>query len=652
MADTIISRFENYLDRLQIMLNKLPGHETLFTNTKESNIQNMLFDLAVVYKFEDVGLELIKSLAEPDAGIHQRLILNKLLNIDFNISSCTKLDPISPSKRVLPLDKENIDDLVTLNIFDAVSSFKFLPSGNFNKVDDIIRHLFFPICIMGLAEFFYPLAIDEVIRSQLTSFMSKDQVCKMQKADIDGFKVVDLDTQANSNNLTTDKILTQLVEFSRTHKNLRKREKVEKTEIEGFGANLVELAKRLALSRGDPELRESLMVDVTGCDLWDIIKLLRIVIKKPYAIRSTNKAEVGRSIHRMMDTKDCSSVDLLKGALDGFMVVDCNNWVLNLAKSNTELSSSIRSDKNFWMYSLTKDGNLCLVNREQYLDLVFNVCVFELLSLFKIKNQNDLIKLELLSGLSSTEKKAIKFNKLYSIKSDEILLTFQYADFESDALEDYFYRKVLAILGNEKMANFFTIYQYYSLLLRNENSSKLIPALISQACSKANKKKSRAFFLLKEIDELIKEGQISKAYYRLKDQQDYCEEKSISSTKSNDVWMAMKESLLLLLASNLVPPKDLQSSDLYSYPNYMLLPSYYKEQLKSANWIIEKDGVYYIDDSIVNLEQTDEIAHNVRDKLHSILENEPKSLYQVSPDLQDYIEGIFSKNHQGILEFT
>ena len=646
IVDMMISKLETFLDRLKILLNKLPGHEVLLTNTKESNIQNMLLDLAVVYKFEDVGLEIIKASPQPELRIHQRLILNKLLNIDFNVSESTKLDPFTPTTKNMPAQKENMDDLVILNIFDAVSSFKFLPTGEFNKVDDIIKHLFFPICIMGLAEYFYPLAIEDNVKSQLSYFISKQQLAKLQKNDIDGLRHADENTSENKIVDSTQFIINRICQFYRSHENMRSHHKIDMLEVNDLGLNLVELFRRIIESRDQVEAREQMAAIITGCNVWEIIRLLRNAFKNQFLIQSVNRIEVTNCLQKLMGIKDCSSVSLLNGALDEFVTIDSNTWIIDLAKSNPELSSGIRTDKSFSMYRLTKDCNLCLVSRELYTNFVFNVCVFELLSLYKIRNQNDLIQLELLSGLSTLEKKAIKFNKLYITKADEILLTFKYEQFEPAILDDYFYRKVLGILGKEKMVNFFTVYQYYSLLQRNPLGNKLIPELISRECSKSDKKKNRTFFMLKEIDDLIKEGQISKAYYRVKDHHDYCEEKSISATKSNDIWMNMKEVLLLLLANGLVSPKDDINTGHYSFMDYILLPSYFKEQIKSANWVFEKDGQFYIDDNQIDINNTDEIAHNIRDKLFSILDDEPKSLYQVTPDLKDYIEGIFSEKYQ------
>jgi hypothetical protein len=645
-ADSILSRLDNHFPRLKRLLEVLPGNEILFMKLKEENTKNMMYDLATIYKFEDLALELLKNSGQIDASIEERLIVNKLLNIDFNMCVSRKTEIFASSQQPTELSKEqHAKELVTLNVFDVVSAFKFAPSFKFETVDDVIRHLFFHVCIMGLAEYFYPLAIDASLKQQLSLFISSSKLKALESQEIGEFKVV-LSEDANKS-LTNKQLIAQLEGVMENKRVFSSRNHMPDELISETLGSFSEILNRIVNSHKNEKEREELSNDITESQIWNIIKLIRVLLKKRYMISCSNRKLISNAILDVFKATEASSIPLMSQYLDEFLIVRKESRLFDLIKANPELSSNIRTEKDFSLYSLNQDNDVFLVKADLFNNLAFNVCISELFGLYKIRNQNDLIKLEILSGLTSTEKTSVKFSKIYTKKSDEILLTFDFSSQSSAILEDYIYSKILSILNRgdkQDNCNFFLVYQYYDLLTRDAKSSSTIAALIRSQVSKV-KKNNRVFFLLEEVDLLIREGQIGKAYYKMKDLHEYCEERNIQLNKSAHIFVMMKELFLLLWAHAAVAPKSEDESIYFSYPVYSLWPSYYREQFKRLHWVIESGSDFCVIPDMLNLDSLDDIAHNLKDKLEYLLNEEPSSLYQVSEDLEKFYKGIF--NYQG-----
>ena len=190
MSDKIETRLSAHQKRLQTLLQLMPGSSILFC-TSEQSIKNLMFDLAIIFRLEDLGLEVLKNAQGVDKQrIFGKLMVNKLLNLDTNVVSNRKIDITKLRvKSKADTDKNShMQELYTLNVFDIVSAFKL---GDFKaaevvSVNDIVRHLFKHIAVMGLAEFFYPLTTDSVVSEQLLSFISlidRERLKDLQFAD-------------------------------------------------------------------------------------------------------------------------------------------------------------------------------------------------------------------------------------------------------------------------------------------------------------------------------------------------------------------------------------------------------------------------------------------------------------------------------------
>jgi hypothetical protein len=653
-AETILARLETHFQRLKRLMEAMPGSEVLFIKQREETTKNMMLDLAVIYKFEELGLDIVKNSGEVDQLVEQRLIINKLLNIDFNLCSSRKTDIFAADQQRSEISKrQNAKELVTLNVFDVISAFKFASAFKFGTVDEIIKHLFFHICIMGLAEFFYPMAIDTDIKQKLAAFISSNRLKALQGPELADFKLANIgDTKKALSHASLISELQSFMSKPRVFSGFRTSSESNLHEVLG---SLAELFKRIVHSHSEPEEREKLSSAITDCEIWTLIKLVRVLFKKRYSINCKNRKALTKAILDSIQACEGGSISLMNGHLDDFMVVRNGSWLFDLLKANPEISSNVKTDKNLFLYSLDEDNEVFLVNASQFNSLVFTVCVSELLSLYKIRNQNDLIKLEVLSQLSASEKAAVKFSKIYTKKSDEILLTFDFSSHSSAILEDYIYAKILSIISNndkQENCNFFLVYQYYDLLTRNTESSSVIAALIRSQCNKL--KKNRVFFLLEEADQLMREGQIGKAYYKIKDLHEYIEEKGISLNKSSKVWLMMKELFILLWAHASAAPKDDSESSYYSYPTFVLWPTYYREEFRRLSWIIEKEGDLFVVDSQISHDSLDEIAFNLKEKLEFLLNEVPTSLYQVCADLEIFYQGLTDNKGKSIgnLSFT
>jgi hypothetical protein len=477
---------------------------------------------------------------------------------------------------------------------------------------------------MGLAEYFYPLAVDQSLRQQLAVFISSPKLVTLQQEEMDGFKIVG--QSVSTGTLSNEEILGKLERFA-SHGKVFSDKKTLPDEVFGdVVASFGDLMTRIMRSHGNETERECLSSAITGCGVWHIIKLVRILCKKRHSIACKNKDNISRTALNVFQATECSSLPHIKEYLEEFMVVRKESLLFELIKANPELSSNVRTEKDFSLYSLNQEEDVFLIKADLFNNLTFNVCVSEILSLYKIKSQNDLIRLEILSRLSTSEKTAVKFSKIYTKKSDEILLTFDFSNQSSAILEDFIYSKILSIIGKpgkQDNCNFFMVYQYYDLLTRNTSSSAVIAALIRSQVAKV--KNNRVFFLLEEVDLLVRHGKIGKAYYKMRDLHEYCEEKNTTINKSAYVYIMMKELFILLWANAAVAPSTDEDSSYFSFPTHSAWPRYYKEEFKRLEWIVERGANLYMVEEKVSMDSLDEIAHNLHDKLEGLVTEAPTS---------------------------
>lgn len=401
-----------------------------------------------------------------------------------------------------------------------------------------------------------------------------------------------------------------------------------------------ELVDRIVLSHQSEKQREDLSTSIAGSKVWNIIRLIRVLFKKRHLIACNNRTHISRLALEVFQAVEGVNLEFLGRYLDEFVVIRKESKLFSLIQANPELSNNIRTEKDFFLYSMNQENDVYLLRADQFNNLAFNVCLSELLSLYKVKNQNEIIRLDILSGLSSGEKTAVKFNKIYTKKSDEILLMFDFEGHSSALLEDYIYTRISAQLGKseKESSNFFVVYQFYDLLTRDSRSSSLIAALIRSKVKKL--KRNRVFFLLEEADLLAREGQLGKAYYKMRDLHDYCIEKDIHMNKSATVFVMMKELFFLLWAHASVVPKPGEET-YFSFVDSICWPQYYREQIRRLEWIVERGGNFYMVENKFSTDSLDEIAHNLKDKLEYLLSEEPSSLYQVSGDLEAFYKGLF-----------
>src|SRR3990167_8584742 len=183
-SEKILSRLEVHVARITKLLQLYPGHQALLSKEKESTPRKVMLDLALVLGYEDLGTELYRESEEPLPGFIDKLVLSKLCNLDLNLSESRLVDPFNLAASKFPtiVEKTNWRDLVTLNVFDTLGHYKFDKDlAHIKSVDDSIKRLFYDICIMGLAEYFYPLVNSQEIKQQLEIFISTNEVRRLRQ---------------------------------------------------------------------------------------------------------------------------------------------------------------------------------------------------------------------------------------------------------------------------------------------------------------------------------------------------------------------------------------------------------------------------------------------------------------------------------------
>ena len=181
MSDKIENRLSAHQKRLQSLVQHMPGSRVLFS-TVDQTIKNLMFDLAIIFRLEDIGLEVLKNAQGVDREkVFGKLMVNKLLNLDANVVGSKKVDVTKPTNSKSD-NKGHLQEIYTLNVFDIMSAYKLgeFKSTGIVSANDIVRHLFKHIAVMGLAEFFYPLTTDSKVREQLVSFISVADRQKLQ----------------------------------------------------------------------------------------------------------------------------------------------------------------------------------------------------------------------------------------------------------------------------------------------------------------------------------------------------------------------------------------------------------------------------------------------------------------------------------------
>lgn len=181
MSDKIENKLSAHQKRLQSLVQHMPGSRVLFS-TVDQTIKNLMFDLAIIFRLEDIGLEVLKNAQGVDREkVFGKLMVNKLLNLDSNVVGSKKVDVTKPTNSKSD-NKGHLQEIYTLNVFDIMSAYKLgeFKSTGIVSANDIVRHLFKHIAVMGLGEFFYPLTTDSKVREQLVSFISVADRQKLQ----------------------------------------------------------------------------------------------------------------------------------------------------------------------------------------------------------------------------------------------------------------------------------------------------------------------------------------------------------------------------------------------------------------------------------------------------------------------------------------
>lgn len=157
-------------------------------------------------------------------------------------------------------------------------------------------------------------------------------------------------------------------------------------------------------------------------------------------------------------------------------------------------------------------------------------------------------------------------------------------------------------------------------------------ALLRQTC--LVNKSSRVFFLLEEIDEKIKRGNLTDAYFVMQDLHYYCEHHKVEVRRSTADWLALKEAFILLISRCMVD----SSYCGYNRPEGIRLPSYYAADLPGIDWIIRsKDGKHYLNKAGISTDGMHEILLNYQQKLIDLLTPISKTLAQLIPDLNAFL---------------
>lgn len=403
---------------------------------------------------------------------------------------------------------------------------------------------------------------------------------------------------------------------------------------------VTEVFERLICLNKQPDAKKEKEASeaISSYHIWDIINLVRLLFKRTNIGGSKAFKLYKKTWLANLKCTDGIDITLAQGRFDEFYIVDESSWLVRLVQSCPNLHTEIRIDKYFSVFSIDRSGGVLMFEKASFAEFAFSVCLNQLLQRYKIKSQNDLIRLEILARLSALEKQECKFSKLYSKKLEESVILFDLSEVNNRLVEDYLYQRGNNMLKSTNVAgkpvpiNFFSVYQTYCILQRNPRSEQRVAALLRQNCL-ANKN-SRVFFLMEDIDGKIKQGSLTDAYFILQDLHYYCEHHQVEVPRSTADWLSMKEAFVLLIARCMVDDSPCS----YNRPEGIRLSSYFTAELVGLDWIVKaKDGKYYLNKAGVLTDGMHEILLNYQQKLIDLLTPISKTLTQLIPDLNNFL---------------
>lgn len=118
---------------------------------------------------------------------------------------------------------------------------------------------------------------------------------------------------------------------------------------------------------------------------------------------------------------------------------------------------------------------------------------------------------------------------------------------------------------------------------------------------------------MESIDDKIRAGRLSEAYFEMQDIDDYCETNSLEVNRSYMDWIALKEAFILII-SYCIANKDIVNC--YNMIDEIILPSYFHAELSGLEWAIKtSDNTYVVDVSKISTDGIQEILLNYQEKL-------------------------------------
>ena len=656
ISSKILRKLEAHRDRISSILSTMTGSEVLFSSS-DPKIEYLIYDLSIVYKFEDIGLQIMKDMGEKNKKVLDRIIVNKMLNLDLNVAFTRRVDLISISSKPEPAGiQDHLSEIATLNIFDIISGLKFSGTDEeIRTVDDVIRYQFFNIAIMGLAEFFYPLAHNPEVKNQLKLLLGKSRANKIASREEFLSEPADEgDTSLRNEPFESivDYLNVQLVETNIDEEIVRPTDQsIRKVEL------VLDLVRELFLKFVDSNNKPNdqtinCMNEVMQkLEVWRLIRFLRVVFKKRFLIGGKNRKDVESAVFKKISVRNGAELSLAKSRFEECLLVGKESWILKLAASCFDLKNSIKFEKDLFGYAINRDEDLFLVETTTFNQFAFSLCLQQLLSRFKVQSYRDLMLLEIRSRLSSSEKSIVKLQKIYPKKYEEILFNFDFEQSSLERVEDYFFTKTSTMISRGKKdpsfpTNFFAVYQNYTILNRNKDSSRVVSGLIRNQCTKTEN--SRVFFLLEEIDELLKKGEVARAYFKHIDLLEYCEDSGVEISKNSASWLALREIMILVLCYGITPAETQKEEKFYNYPDFILLPACFRRELETMDWVLNVGGTLYIDEKRVTAEDTDRIEHGIKDKFLNAIDQLSPLVHSLYPELEEYINGLTSTNSEGI----
>jgi hypothetical protein len=651
-ADKVLARLDTHKQRLLALLQSFPGSDILFSR-QDPSLKKIMFDLCTVFCSEDLGLQLFSEAGDSDIAILDRLIIGKLLRLDTNLCVSRKVDPLSKITSTKSEEK-NIREMVTLNIFEIMSVFKFNQAlrDAYQLTDDIIKHLFFHIGIMGLAEYFFPLTASESVRKQLSLFIHPTIVKSIELAEAgeeSQIKNVPIEPTPSYSALAFSALFANVVKRLQKEDLGASLSKKAKKNGDGFK----ELLQMLKEVFARPVVAEGTALEALDTieieDCGRVISLLRLILKRQAFIQGSDRDAIIGAIYDWIGARSGKEATFAGNKLSGFVFLTADSWILELGKRIPDVKNVLKLDTMpCWLHPLSQTNPVLLVQADKIFELAFIYCTYHLLTHISVKNQNHIISLEVFSRLTNAEKSALRFNRLFPKKSEDLLVTFESNNHSLAVLEDYLYSKTLSHLkkgsatsstpGTPENVNFFAIYQNFALLNRNLKSNKVAAHLIKEEVK--NIKSSRLFFLLEEVDDLLKSGELAMAYFKLQDLIEFCEQNQVDLYKKTGAWLALKELLILVVANGLEAPKSDEAGGLFSRTKWISVSTYFKAELEGMSWIARAGDQYYLLEDKINHDRIPEILLNVGGKVHDLTSNLPKATFSICADLEPWVHEI------------